>query len=231
MTAFFAILLYGAVAVLVVGLAVKIRRYATVPAPLKIPLTPAPTTAAGVVARMASETLLFASLFRSNKLIWLFGWMFHVALLLVLLAHLRYFTEPVWFWVIWLQPFGKYAAYPLIIGLAGLWLRRLTAERTRYISAPSDHFMLLLLIAIAASGMTMRFLAPIDIVALKGFALGLTRADWLPLPDDSVLMIHLALVAGLLIIFPFSKLLHAPGVFFSPSRTQIDDARDRRYQP
>ena len=46
--------------------------------------------------------------------------MFHVALLLVLLAHLRYFTEPVWFWVIWLQPFGKYAAYPLIIGLAGL---------------------------------------------------------------------------------------------------------------
>ena len=157
--------------------------------------------------------------------------MFHVALLLVLLAHLRYFTEPVWFWVIWLQPFGKYAAYPLIIGLAGLWLRRLTAERTRYISAPSDHFMLLLLIAIAASGMTMRFLAPIDIVALKGFALGLTRAEWLPLPDDSVLMIHLALVAGLLIIFPFSKLLHAPGVFFSPSRTQIDDARDRRYRP
>ena len=69
MTACFAILLYGAVAVLVVGLAVKIRRYATVPAPLKIPLTPAPTTAAGVVARMASETLLVASLFRSNKLI------------------------------------------------------------------------------------------------------------------------------------------------------------------
>ena len=50
-----------------VGLAVKIRRYATVPAPLIIVLTPAPTTAAGVVARMARETLLFASLFRSNK--------------------------------------------------------------------------------------------------------------------------------------------------------------------
>jgi nitrate reductase gamma subunit len=230
-TAVFAILLYGAVAVMVVGLAVKIRRYATVPAPLKIPLTPAPTSVAGVVARLAREVLLFASLFRSNKWIWLFGWMFHVALLLVLLAHLRYFTEPVWLWVVWLQPFGKYAAFALIIGLGGLWLRRLTAERVRYITAPSDHLMLLLLIAIAASGMTMRFLAPIDIVALKGFALGLTRASWLPLPEDPVLMLHLALVAVLLIAFPFSKLLHAPGVFFSPSRTQIDDARDRRYRP
>ena len=44
-------------------------------------------------------------------------------------------------------------------------------------------------------------------------------------------MLHLALLAGLLIIFPFSKLLHAPGVFFSPSRTQIDNARDKRYRP
>lgn len=216
---------------MVVGLALKIRRYATVPAPLKIPLTPAPTSASGVVARLAREVLLFASLFRSNKWVWLFGWMFHVALLLVLLGHLRYFTEPVWLWVVWLQPFGKYAAYPLVIGLGGLWLRRLTAERVRYISAPSDHLMLLLLLAIAASGMAMRYVAPTDIVALKGFALGLVRADWLPLPDDPVLMLHLALVAGLLIAFPFSKLLHAAGVFFSPSRNQIDDARDKRYRP
>lgn len=216
---------------MVVGLALKIRRYATVPAPLKIPLTPAPTSASGVVVRLAREVLLFASLFRSNKWVWLFGWMFHVALLLVLLGHLRYFTEPVWLWVVWLQPFGKYAAYPLVIGLGGLWLRRLTAERVRYISAPSDHLMLLLLLAIAASGMAMRYVAPTDIVALKGFALGLVRADWLPLPDDPVLMLHLALVAGLLIAFPFSKLLHAPGVFFSPSRNQIDDARDKRYRP
>jgi hypothetical protein len=66
-TAAYAMHLYGAVAVLVVGLAVKIRRYSTVPAPLKIALIPAPTMAAGVVARMARETLLFTSLFRSNK--------------------------------------------------------------------------------------------------------------------------------------------------------------------
>jgi hypothetical protein len=34
-----------------------------------------------------------------------------------------------------------------------------------------------------------------------------------------------------MIVFPFSKLLHAPGVFFSPSRNQADNSRERRYAP
>jgi nitrate reductase gamma subunit len=72
-TVAFAILLYAAVTVMAIGLAVKIHRYATVPAPLKIPTTPAPTTTSGVVLRMAREVVLFESLFRSNKWIWLFG--------------------------------------------------------------------------------------------------------------------------------------------------------------
>jgi nitrate reductase gamma subunit len=49
------------------------------------------------------------------------------------------------------------------------------------------------------------------------------------LPADPLLWLHLALVAGLMIVFPFSKLLHAPGVFFSPTRNQADDPRERRH--
>ncbi len=229
MTAVFAILLYGAVAVLMIGLALKIRRYATVPAPLKIPTTPAPTTTWGVVLRMAREVVLFESLFRSNKWIWLFGWMFHAALLVALLGHLRYFTQPVWFWVVMLQPFAKYAAFALIAGLSGLWLRRLVVERVRYITSSSDHLMLALLVGIAASGMLMRFVVHTDIVALKTFVLGLLRFDWQPLPSDPILLVHLGLVAALMIVFPFSKLLHAPGVFFSPTRNQADNPREKRH--
>jgi hypothetical protein len=33
----------------------------------------------------------------------------------------------------------------------------------------------------------------------------------------------------LMLIFPFSKLLHAPGVFFSPTRNQVDDPREARH--
>jgi nitrate reductase gamma subunit len=228
-TVAFAILLYAAVTVMAIGLAVKIHRYATVPAPLKIPTTPAPTTTSGVVLRMAREVVLFESLFRSNKWIWLFGWMFHAALLVALLGHLRYFTQPVWFWVVMLQPFAKYAAFALIAGLIGLWLRRLVVERVRYITSPSDHLMLALLAGIAASGMLMRFVAHTDIVALKAFVLGLLRFDWQPLPTDPILLVHLGLVAALMIVFPFSKLLHAPGVFFSPTRNQVDNPREKRH--
>ncbi|MBT5179488.1 MAG: nitrate reductase [Rhodospirillaceae bacterium] len=230
-TAAYAILLYAGALILVLGLAVKIKQYASTPAPLKIPTTPAPTTSGGVVLRMAREVFLFQSLFRANKWIWLFGWMFHAALVLILARHLRYFTEPVWDWVALIQPFGIYAGFAFVAGLAGLWVRRIVVERIRYITGPSDHLMLAILMGIAASGLAMKFVAPTDIVAMKAFILGLLYFDWQPMPGDPAVLVHLALVALLMIVFPFSKLLHAPGVFFSPTRNQADNPRDVRYAP
>ncbi len=229
LTIIYAVLFYAAAALLAGGLAYKIWLYARTPAPLKIPLTPAPLTTSGVVFRLAREVLLFESLFKANKWIWLFGWIFHAALVLVLLRHLRYFTEPVWLWVTLVQPFGFYAGFAMLAGLIALWLRRIAVERMRYISGPSDHLMLLLLVAIGASGFAMQYVARTDIIALKAFVLGLLYFDWQPLPADPVLLIHLGLVAALMIIFPFSKLLHAPGVFFSPARNQADNAREKRH--
>jgi nitrate reductase gamma subunit len=229
LTVAYALLFYVAAATLAGGVAWKCWVYARTPQPLKIPIPPAPTTRGGVVLRMALEVTLFRSLFRSNKWIWLFGWLFHVALLAVLLRHLRYFTEPVWLWVDLVQPFGLYAAFAMLAGLGGLWARRFLVDRVRYISSPSDHLMLALLAAIAASGLAMKYVAHTDIVALKAFFLGLMAFDWRPLPADPVLLVHLALVATLMIVFPVSKLLHAPGVFFSPSLNQVDDARERRH--
>ena len=180
---------------------------------------------------MLKEVTIFESLFKSNKWIWIFGWMFHVALFLVLFRHLRYFTEPVWTLVALSQPFGKYAAFAMIAGLLGLWLRRIVVDRVRYITGPSDHLMLLLLLAIGISGVVMKFVpaAHTDIVAVKAFFLGLMRVSIQPLPTDTVLLVHLALVAILMIIFPISKLLHAPGVFFSPTRNQVDNPREHRH--
>ena len=229
LTGFYTILFYLATFIMVAGVAYRIYEYSRTPAPLKIPTTPAPTTQSGVVLRMAREVVLFESLFKANKWIWVFGWMFHVGLLLVLLRHVRYFQEPVWFWVDIVQPFGMYASFAMVLGLAGLWARRFLVDRVRYISTPSDHLMLALLLAIGASGMMMRFVAHTDIVAVKGFMLGLMRFDWQPLPADPLLLVHLALVALLMLIFPISKLLHAPGLFFSPSRNQADDPREVRH--
>jgi len=228
-TIIFTLLFYAASAILVVGLAYKIRIYASTPTPLRIPTTPAPITRSGVVARLFFEVTLFNSLFRSNKWIWLFGWLFHVALLFVLLRHLRYFTDPVWDWINIVQPYGKYGAFVMLLGLGGLWARRFLVDRVRYISSPSDHLMLALLVAIGLTGLGIKYAAPTDIVAIKAFVLGLIYFDWQPLPDDLLLSTHLALVVLLMIIFPFSKLLHAPGLFFSPTRNQVDNPREKRH--
>lgn len=229
LTIIYALLFYVATAVLVLGVARKIRSYSKIPAPLKIPTTPAPITASGVRWRMAREVVLFESLFKASKWTWIFGWLFHAALLLVSLRHLRYIQDPVWLPVVLIQPFGTYAGFAMVAALGGLWARRFLVDRVRYISTPSDHLMLVLLLAIGFSGLAMRFVAHTDIVALKAFALGLMRFDWQPLPADPVLLVHLALVALLMIIFPISKLLHAPGLFFSPTRNQADNPREARH--
>jgi nitrate reductase gamma subunit len=225
----FAILFYLATAILVFGLAFRIRKYIITPAPLKIPTTPAPTTRGGVAFRMVKELTIFESLFKSNKWIWLFGWLFHMGMLLVLLRHLRYFTDPVWWWVQLIQPFGKYASILMLVGLAGLLARRIVVDRVRYISAPSDYLMLLLIIGIGATGVLMTFVTNADIITLKDYLLGLMVFDIRTLPTDPILLVHLFMVIVLMAIFPISKLLHAPGVFFSPTRNQVDNPRERRH--
>jgi nitrate reductase gamma subunit len=228
LTAAYALLFYIATAVLFAGLGFRVYEYAKTPAPLKIPATPAPVSRSGVALRMAREVVLFESLFRSNKWIWLFGIAFHGALAVVV-RHLRYFLPVVPEPLVFIQPLGVYAGFAMVGALAVLWARRIVLPRMRYISAPSDHLMLVLLIAIGGSGLGMKFVAHTDIVSLKAFTLGLMTFNWQPLPADPLLLAHLGLVALLMIIFPFSKLLHAPGVFFSPTRNQVDNPRERRH--
>jgi len=229
MSTFFALLFWFATAVIVLGLAFKIRQYWVTPAPLKIPTTPAPTTQAGVVYRMAKEVIVFESLFKSNKWIWIFGWMFHMSFFLVLARHIRYFQEQPWFWVNIIQPFGKYAAFTMVIGLIGLFVRRIVVARVRYISAPSDYLMLILLFFIGFSGLIMGYFVRPDIIALKEFFESWMELSVGDFPVNTPLIVHLSLVALLMIIFPFSKLLHAPGVFFSPTRNQVDNPREKRH--
>jgi nitrate reductase gamma subunit len=225
----FVALFYLAAVLFAGGLAYRIRDYAGTPAPLKIPTTPAPATNGGVALRMAREVLFFESLFKSNLWTWGFGWMFHMGLALVIMRHLRYFTDPVWSWVAFIQPFGIYAGMAMVIGLAGLWARRFFVDRVRYISTPSDHLMLALLITIGTTGLIMKFIAHTDVIGVKNFFIGLMQFNIQPLPSDWTLYLHLSMIALLMLIFPFSKLLHAPGVFFSPTRNQADNSRDKRH--
>lgn len=229
MSSFIALLFVVATLVLVVGVARKVIQYARTPAPLKIPTTPAPVSEAGVVLRLFREVVFFESLFKSTKWTWIFGWMFHLGLFVVLLRHLRYFIDPVWLPIELIQPFGLYAGLAMVVGLVGLFLRRVFVDRVRYISSPSDYLWLMLLLVIGFSGLMMTLVVHTDIVMVKQFFTGLVGFSIGELPVDLPLIVHLVLVAVLMILFPFSKLLHVPGIFFSPSRNQVDNPREKRH--
>jgi nitrate reductase gamma subunit len=64
---------------------------------------------------------------------------------------------------------------------------------------------------------------------VKDFASGLVTFNWANLPTEIHFLVHLFFVFVLLAIFPISKLLHVPGIFFSPTRNQVDNARKKRH--
>ena len=221
---------YLAVSLCIFGLTIKVLQYARTPAPLKIPTAPAPLTRFGSVLRLMREVLLFSSLFRANKWTWLFGWLFHWSLLLLFIRHLPYFWPGEAPDFLNKVEILKYASWPLIFGLLGLLGRRFFVDRVRYISSPSDYLLLVLLIFIAVTGSLMTFAHYYpDMGMVYSYAEGLITFNWSELPSQSIFLAHIFMVFVLIAIFPISKMLHAPGIFFSPTINQIDDARKKRH--
>jgi nitrate reductase gamma subunit len=209
-----------------------------------------PETTTHAVGRMALEILAFRSLFRnlrgelredpenpegarlvywSYKWLWLGAIAFHYAFLVILIRHLRFFTEPVPAFVTRLSdvdgffqffvPAVYLSGLVLLVAVAYLLTRRITNPSMRYISLAADYFPLLLIFSIGLTGVLMRYFYKVDIVAVKQLALGLvTLKPQVPAGIGSLFYIHLFLVSVLFAYFPFSKLMHAPGVFFSPTR-------------
>jgi nitrate reductase gamma subunit len=222
-------LAYLALAVFWVGMGYRIWRWAETPVPLRIPTTPAPSTRTGAAARVAGEIFLFRSLWRENIPLWVGGWAFHVGMALVLLKHLRYVFYPVPGWVNALFSVGEYAGWVMIVALIYLFLRRIFLERVRYISLLSDYLVIVLIIAIPITGLLMKYMDPVFVVQAKAFVLGIITLSPKPVPHHWLFLLHNGLVMILLIYFPISKLVHAPGLLFSPTRTLANLPRAQRH--
>lgn len=223
------LLAYMVLFIFVIGFAWRIWVYNKTPAPLKIPTTPAPIHTAGVVWRLFTEVVFFNSLFKGNKWTWLGGIAFHGALALVLIRHLRYFVNPLPDIFASLQIFGILAGLVMVGALGFLLVRRWWVARTRYISSFADYAVVLLLLAIGISGLLMKFVVRPDIVSIKEAMIGWVTFSGFQTPGDTLFAVHFVLVLVLMAIFPFSKLMHLGGIFFSPTRNQADNPREVRH--
>ncbi|MFZ5448765.1 MAG: sulfate reduction electron transfer complex DsrMKJOP subunit DsrM [Thermodesulfobacteriota bacterium] len=172
----------------------------------------------------------------SYKWLWLGAIAFHYAFLVVILRHLRFFMEPVAFPITLLSevdgffqfftPAVYLSGVVLVVAVAYLLARRITNPSMRYISLAADYFPLLLILGIGLTGILLRYFFKTDVVAVKELAIGLvTLHPKVPAGISPLFYIHLFLVCVLFAYFPFSKLMHAPGVFMSPSRNMIANNR------
>ncbi|MRR16706.1 MAG: menaquinol oxidoreductase, partial [Deltaproteobacteria bacterium] len=213
-----------------------------------------PCCKASVIGRMANEILLFRSLFRNSnvkmvdgrpvygsaKWLWLFGLMFHGSLLIIVLRHLRFFTEPILPFVNLLSAvdgffeIGVPALYisdaALLCALVFLVLRRVVLPQMRYFSLFTDYFALLLIAGIAVTGLLMRHFYPVDLNAVKTLVVGwLTLKPAAPGGAGILFYMHLSFVLVLLAWLPWSKLAHLGGIFLSPTRNLINNNRGEHH--
>jgi len=215
-----------------------------------------PSTALGAMVRMAFEVLLFRSLFRntrselqssgprlayaSSKWLWVAALAFHYSFLIILLRHLRLFTEPVLtfvnsiekmdsFFQVWV-PLLYITDLVLIGAVIYLLLRRILIPHMRYISLPADYFPLFLILSIGITGVLMRYFFKVSVVDVKQLTTGLISFNpVIPKGIGVLFYIHLFLVSTLFAYFPFSKLTHMAGVFLSPTRNLANNNRMERH--
>jgi nitrate reductase gamma subunit len=213
-----------------------------------------PSTTAGVIGRMLLEILFFRSLFRntngelrkgnlaygSAKWLWLAALAFHWSFLIILLRHMRLFGTPVASYVGVLEGLDGFlqvgaprlflTGVILLIAVSYLLYRRLAIRPVRYISLAADYFPLFLILSIAASGILMRYFFKVDMVSVKELTMGLVSLNpVVPAGIGTIFYVHVFLVSALFIYFPSSKLMHAGGVFLSPTRNLANDTRMKRH--
>ena len=216
-----------------------------------------PHNALTAVGRMALEVFLFRSLLRNTKTelvqrrelvyatdlwLWLGAMVMHYSFLLILIRHFRLVTNPVPYCITFLEmtdgfleigvPVVYVTSVLFLMAVTYLLIRRLASPQVRYISLAADYFPLLLLLGIGISGFTLRHCYKTDIVAVKQLAVGLVTFQPTATDFDAVgplFVGHLLLACVLAAYFPFSKLSHMAGVFFSPTRNLANNNRAVRH--
>ncbi len=215
------VLPYVTAIVFIVGVVSAMLRWARVRVPLRITVTPAPGS---VVGDIATEFLFFKTLFAGARALWAGGWVFHACLALALIGHV--FGIGVLahqFMVLGASAsqseqlsalFGGIAGIGMLIALLYLLYRRMSIKEVQAISDTGDYLALLLVISIVVTGNYMRFFMHVDLAEIRDYVGSLLVLKPVA-PANGLFLVHFFFVQLLLLYFPFGKLMHSCGMFFT----------------
>ncbi|NUQ65144.1 MAG: respiratory nitrate reductase subunit gamma [Pirellulales bacterium] len=221
------ILPYAAAAVFVVGMVRRTWDWLSRPVPLPLTVSSVAGGRRARAAAVAKELVLFPSLYRGDRRLWLSAWLMHASLLVVLVGHtvgiafaaqqFRYFGASKEASV-WLSgAMGLLVGLVFTVALLTVLYRRAANVEVKRISGPDDYLALVLLLCVAASGLAMRYSAEVDLAEVRTYLAGLLVFRASPLPRAWLFLVHFAAVNALLLYFPFSKLVHLTGAFVGRS--------------
>jgi len=180
MSSFIAPIVTVSFIVLILGSTYRLYRVLRTPVTRHVQITPAPSTRLGVVAALTFESISFRTLFKASFWTWVFSWLFHACLLLIIIIHARFFIIPTPTLTAWLMQYSSYISLGLLVGLLGLLARRLLVGRLRYVSALSDYLHLVLLLVITMAGMLLASTQTnaVNVYELTLFMQGLVRGSY-----------------------------------------------------
>jgi len=214
------VLFYIAVIVFGVGTVYRLWYWLQTPVPLRINLAPAKTTWKGVTGKIAAEVLLFISLFRNDKWLWIGAFAMHVSALIALLGthFFGVIDAGIDLWTPYTIPGAKtfiyvFAcfAFPLIAALLFLLIKRIVTRDVRRLSIATDYIAIGLVLAHVIGGTYMSFFTELDMGEVMKWGLGLVTFQPYVVTVSWIFPVHLFTGFSLFMYFPFSKLFHPIG--------------------
>jgi nitrate reductase gamma subunit len=168
-----------------------------------------------LIVRATGDILFLTRLMKANDLLWIWEWLFHGSLVLVALRHLRYVLTPVPDWVWFIQPFGLVAGYILPLSLLCILIMKALGERGYLPSY--NFFLLVLLLAMAVTGLLMQTVFRTDVIAVKEFMSGIFTFSPTVLPHSLLFILHFFLFLVLIVSLP-THVFTAPFVMIEARR-------------
>lgn len=227
------VLPYIAGAIFLIGVTYRVAGWLKVPVPFQLTLFPAPADGTGRIAAVGTEMLFFKSLYQNDKNLWLWAWLLHLSLAMVIGGHIVgiYFLMNQ-FTLIGFTPAASQATSAFLGTVAGIVLmaaiivllyRRFANPEVKRLSDPADFVDLLFILAIVVTGNHMRLPAVhVDLPPIKAYLGSLLTFGSQPIPDNPIFIAHFTVVMLFLIYFPFSKMLHFAG--FLVNRAMLVEA-------
>lgn len=223
------ILPYFTVLIFIGAMVQRLYVWSKTPQPGAMTLTPAPDGESATFFGVIKDSFLFPGLFKSDRTLWIFAWFFHVTFALIIIGHIRVFTDFPRLWAALginadrMSAVSGGTAGVIILACAiALFVRRFMLKRVREVSGVPDYFALLLILAVVVSGNIMRFDEHFDLAITRTyfqqlFTFSLSSAS---MPQNLLFTTHFLLGQVLIMIIPFSKIMHLGGIFFTQALIQ-----------